>query len=290
MTSRCNLPRRFASRLSHFHPDGRHTTEHSLSYAPFDVGYLLATLLLSTRCDELSRWPTTGRSGAGRIATACGARRASSRSSPATQLKIRWRAPIGSGYSGPTVADGRVYRHRSRWSSRSRSNACTASTAKTGKPLWTHSYDCAYENVGYTAGPRASVTDRRRPRLLAGHDGPPALLRRRHAARCCGARICNAEYKIRMPIWGIAASPLVDGDLVIVQIGGEGACLVAFDKQTGAEKWRALDDHASYSAPIIIEQAGRRVLVCWTGDSVVGLERRRRARSIGSIPSSRPRW
>ena len=81
------------------------------------------------------------------------------------------------------------------------------------------------------------------------------------------------EYKIRMPIWGIAAAPLVDGDRVIVQIGGEdGACLVAFDKQSGAEQWRALDDAASYSAPVLIRQAGRPVLVVWTGANVAGLD------------------
>ena len=66
---------------------------------------------------------------------------------------------------------------------------------------------------------------------------------------------------------------MVDKDLVIVQIGGEdNACLVAFDKRTGEERWRALEDNASYSAPIIIEQAGKRVLVCWTGDNVAGLD------------------
>ena len=47
---------------------------------------------------------------------------------------------------------------------------------------------------------------------------------------------------------------------------------MAFDKKTGAERWRALDDRAGYSAPIIIQQAGQRVLVCWTGDNVVGLD------------------
>ena len=46
---------------------------------------------------------------------------------------------------------------------------------------------------------------------------------------------------------------------------------MALDKKTGVERWRALDDRASYSAPIIIQQAGKRVLVCWTGDNVVGL-------------------
>jgi outer membrane protein assembly factor BamB len=74
-----------------------------------------------------------------------------------------------------------------------------------------------------------------------------------------------------MPIWGIAASPLVVDDLVIVQIGGEGACLVAFDKRSGEEKWKALDDHASYSAPILIQQADTPVMVCWTGDRIVGM-------------------
>ena len=65
-----------------------------------------------------------------------------------------------------------------------------------------------------------------------------------------------------------AASPLVEGNLVIVQIGGEEACLVALDKKTGQEAWRALGDNTSYSAPVMIEQAGRRVMVCWTGDSL----------------------
>ena len=81
----------------------------------------------------------------------------------------------------------------------------------------------------------------------------------------------GADYDVRVPIWGIAAAPLVDGDLVIVQLGADRACLVALDKKTGAERWRALDDQASYSAPIILRQAGRRVLVCWTGNNVVGL-------------------
>ncbi|TKJ32576.1 MAG: hypothetical protein CEE38_23025 [Planctomycetes bacterium B3_Pla] len=53
-----------------------------------------------------------------------------------------------------------------------------------------------------------------------------------------------------MPIWGIAAAPLAEDDLLIVHIGGKNnACLVAFDKVTGKEKWQALDDRASYSAP-----------------------------------------
>jgi len=84
-------------------------------------------------------------------------------------------------------------------------------------------------------------------------------------------KVPGADYRVHVPIWGVASAPLVDGDSVIVQMGAsEGACLVALDAATGTEKWRALDDRASYSAPILIPQAGRRVLVCWTGDSVAG--------------------
>jgi outer membrane protein assembly factor BamB len=76
-----------------------------------------------------------------------------------------------------------------------------------------------------------------------------------------------------MPNWGIAASPVVEGELLIAQIGGDnGACVCAFDKRTGLEKWKALNDDASYAAPIVIDQAGRRVLVCHTGNRVVGLD------------------
>jgi hypothetical protein len=80
------------------------------------------------------------------------------------------------------------------------------------------------------------------------------------------------EYSIRMPTWGLAAAPLIEGDLVILQIGGENArCLVALDKRSGRQKWAALDDEASYSAPIMVDQAGERVLVCWTAKRVAGL-------------------
>lgn len=185
------------------------------------------------------------------------------------ELKPLWRVPVGSGYSGPTVADRRVY-VSDRVIEPQQSERVHCFDATTGKTIWSHSYLAPYE-IGYPAGPRASITiDGNRAYALGamGHlhcfQADTGTVLWKHD--------CNQEYKIDMPNWGIAASPLVEGQLVIVAIGGKDASVVAFDKENGREKWRALKDRAQYSAPIIVEQAGQRVLVCWTGDSVAGLD------------------
>jgi outer membrane protein assembly factor BamB len=135
-----------------------------------------------------------------------------------------------------------------------------------------HAYDAAYGGVGYPDGPRASVTIDEGRAYAMGAVGHLTCL---DAAKgtVVWRKELDAEYDIRLPVWGIASAPLVHGDLVIVHIGGSNdACLVAFDKKTGAERWRALPDRPSYSPPILIEQAGKKVLVCWTGDRVVGMD------------------
>ena len=76
---------------------------------------------------------------------------------PADRIPLRWRAPIGSGYSGPTVAGGRVYA-TDRQNDPKPVERVLCFDAKTGRNLWTCSYDCPYREVGYPAGPRASVS------------------------------------------------------------------------------------------------------------------------------------
>ena len=188
----------------------------------------------------------------------------------AAQLPIRWRAPISSGYSGPTVANGRVY-VTDRITKPQQMERVHCFDWETGNQIWSYPYHCEYRNVGYTAGPRASVIV---------HEGLAYALGAMGHLHCFKAdsgevvwkKDLNIEYNIRMPVWGITSAPIIEGDLVIVQIGGSpGACIVALDRENGEERWKALDDRASYAAPIFINQAGARVLVCWTGDNVVGL-------------------
>lgn len=186
------------------------------------------------------------------------------------QLPIKWRAQIGSGYSGPTVAGGRVY-VTDRILSPEQTEQVHCFDAESGETLWSYEYPCVYKGVGYEAGPRAAVTIVDNLAISLGTmgdlhclDAASGEVRWKHALA--------ESHNIRMPIWGISASPVAYQGTVIVQIGGEDACLVCFDLQTGIEKWRALDDEASYSTPIIIQQVGEDVLLCWTGENIVGLD------------------
>lgn len=193
---------------------------------------------------------------------------------PAGKLPRKWTAKIASGYSGPTVADGRVFVtdrvSEEMQTGEGDSERVLCFDAQSGRSLWTHSYDAPY-TISYRAGPRAAVTIDGEHAYAVGAMGHFHCLNVADGS-VAWKRDLNAQYKINMPIWGIAAAPVIYEDLVIQQVGGSGgACMVAFDKSTGNEAWKALDDRAGYSTPILIKQAGEDVLVCWTGDSISGL-------------------
>jgi outer membrane protein assembly factor BamB len=189
----------------------------------------------------------------------------------AAQLPVQWRVAVGSGYCGPTVADGRVF-VMDRVVKPARQERVQCFDAETGNPLWSYAYDCVYERVQYEAGPRASIT------ISDGRAYSLGTMGHLHCFDVKSGKVlwshdCRKEYAARVPIWGIAGAPLVEGDLLIVPVGGkDNACLMAFDRVTGQEKWRALKDGVSYSAPIVIDQAGKRVLVCITDERIAGLD------------------
>ncbi len=185
------------------------------------------------------------------------------------QLAPLWREPVKGGFCGPTVAAGRVY-VMDRVTSPVAAERVLCFGAATGRPLWTNTYACEYHNVAYASGPRASVTVQDGRAFALGTMGNLSCLDA-VTGHVLWTRTLESDYHGHPPQWGIATAPLVEGELVIVEFGAEGACLVAFDKRTGTEKWRALNDRPAYSAPIIIEQAGQRVLVCATGERVLGL-------------------
>ena len=81
-----------------------------------------------------------------------------------------------------------------------------------------------------------------------------------------------AEYEAPSPQWGVSFSPLVAGNLVFTCPGGpNGRSIVAFDKNSGKEVWKALDDAPGYSSPVLVTAVGRSQLVVLTGKALVSV-------------------
>ena len=184
----------------------------------------------------------------------------------AQDIKHIWEFPVGPGYSGPTISHGKVF--VTDYINGQERILCVE--AENGKLIWEYEYESDYL-MGYPTGPRASVLidgDLIYSLGAMGHiyclEADNGNLRWMHNA--------VEEYNSRIPTWGLASSPIIVGDFIIFQIGGTpNACLVAFDKHTGEESWTALEDEASYSAPVLIKQASQHVLVYWTGERICGL-------------------
>ncbi len=187
------------------------------------------------------------------------------------ELKPAWTAPIGPGYSGPTVAGDRVFL-TDRVAAPEQQERVRCFDRETGRALWTYAYPCVYRDIDYALGPRAAVTVADGRAFAYGAMGHAHGLDVKDG-RVLWSRDLAADFRATLNVWGVSSAPLVAGDLVIFQIGGQPeACLVGLDVQTGRERWRALDGKASYSAPRLMRQGASEVVLAWTGSWLACLE------------------
>ena len=192
---------------------------------------------------------------------------------PSEGLKVRWRATIGPGFSSPVVAQGRVYITDCRLEKPTAEERVLCFDEKSGQPLWNHHYFVAYPEWAFDpngGGPRATpiVQDGRIYTLGAmGH----LFCLDAVSGKVVWEKDLARDYGVK-EFTGITASPLIDNDLLILYMCGKpDACVVAFQKTTGQEVWRALDDAFSYSSPLVITSGGARQLIVWTQDGVTSL-------------------
>ncbi|MGB0739009.1 MAG: PQQ-binding-like beta-propeller repeat protein [Planctomycetaceae bacterium] len=181
-----------------------------------------------------------------------------------------WSAPVGEGYSGPAVANGRVYITDRIAAENQERVLCF--DAETGKQLWSHSSDVRY-TVSYPAGPRTTPVI---------HDGLCYTIGAEGHLFCFDAESGDVKWSkdfqrdfgTQLPTWGMTSSPIVDGDQLITLVGGsDDSLLVSFDRSSGRELWRALSDPAvGYSPPVIYEFGGRRQLILWHPSAVSSLD------------------
>lgn len=200
---------------------------------------------------------------------------------PATGPVVRWRVPIGAGYSGPAVAGGRVYVMDRRAGGKPANpfdrgripgtERVLCLNESDGKTLWAHEYDCPY-TVSYAAGPRVTPLISAGKVYTLGAEGNLLCL-----DALTGAEIWSRDFKkdfgIPTPMWGFAGQPLLDGGKLICLVGGEGSVAVAFDKDSGKELWRALRAaEPGYAPPVMCEAGGKRQLIIWHPEALNSLD------------------
>ena len=190
---------------------------------------------------------------------------------PESGLVRLWQQPIGGGYSGVVVANGRVYTMDYK-KEPDEQERVLCFDALTGKPLWSHQYAVSYDDLDHGNGPRSAPTVLGRRIYTFGAVGHLHCLDAASGEVLWSADLMR-DYAARLPMWGFAASPLVFEDLLIVHPGAEpDGCLIAFDLRTGKEHWRSAPDEAGYATPILIATAGNWQLVSWTPTNVRGLD------------------
>lgn len=197
--------------------------------------------------------------------------------------RVVWRAPVALGYSGPAVADGRVFlMDYVLESGRVTNNPGARDTlqgtervlcldAKTGELLWKHEYPRPYQ-VSYGGGPRCTPTVAGGKVYALGGEGNLWCLDAK-TGRVLWSKDFVEDYGAETPFWGVSAHPLVDGDVLYALVGGPGSVAVAFDRHSGQEIWRALSAPAQgYCPPTMIEHGGRKQLLIWHSESVNSLD------------------
>ena len=181
-----------------------------------------------------------------------------------------WSAKVGFGYSTPVVAGGKVFVH-ARVEGKEREEMI-AFDAKSGKELWRTAYDREAYSSQLNTGPQAT------PAVAGGKVfgyGVTGVL------SCFDAETGKTlwqvdtakQLKARRPQFGCCCSPVVVGNKVVVAVGGTGSSVVAFDAKTGEVAWRALDEAANTSSPVVYAAKGKAVpdVVFMTTLRVVGL-------------------
>ena len=207
---------------------------------------------------------------------------------PSGGPKIRWRTPIGGGYAGPAIVKDRVY-VTDRILAEGVKNPANPFAAqpipgkerilclsdKSGELLWKHEYDCTY-NISYPGGPRTTPIVHEGKVYTLGAMGDLFCLSA-DDGKVIWSKNFVKDFKAPVPMWGFAANPLLDGDKLICLVGGQDHIVVAFDKNTGNEKWHALSfekagTQLGYCPPVIYEAGGKRQLIIWHPESVNSLD------------------
>jgi outer membrane protein assembly factor BamB len=204
-----------------------------------------------------------------------------------------WERKVGEGFSGPVVAGKRLFLfHRVK-----DEEVVECLHPGTGESIWKYAYPTAYQDaLNKGDGPRATPVVSNGVVVTLGAEGSLHCLDLEKGTKIWGRSIAK-DYQVPQSFFGVGSTPLVDGKLVMVNVGGKDAGIVAFSLDSGKEIWRSGRDGASYASPIMATVRSTRHAVFFTRAGIVlldpadGKERFRmawRARYDASVNAATP--
>ncbi|HLW67764.1 MAG TPA: PQQ-binding-like beta-propeller repeat protein [Gemmataceae bacterium] len=189
-------------------------------------------------------------------------------------LKVLWRTNVGEGHSSPVVANGFVFLHTK-----------GDDDEQEALHAWRVDDPSVHASIGFKRdkfssqfgnGPRATPLVYGDHVWCLGATGDLTMVTWRKQGQ--GLEIQQAasihaakNYQAPPLMFGVSASPLLENDKIVVQVGGKKGSIGAFNSKTNEEVWHALNDPPSYAAPVAIGKGEQRQIVCLTQKRLVGL-------------------
>ncbi len=180
-----------------------------------------------------------------------------------TATKPTWKALIGVGYAAITVSGNRAYA----FGNQNNTDTVYCFDAATGEKVWSHDYACRGDFGGYK-GPRATpVVDGGVVFTFSGAGQVHAL----DAAKgtVVWTRDLAQDMQAKAPQWGFSGSPLVAGDVVLLNVGANG---LALDRKTGKTRWDSGGGGAGYATPVFAEFQGQRGLFIFAQKDLIAVD------------------
>jgi outer membrane protein assembly factor BamB len=206
---------------------------------------------------------------------------------------VVWEKKLGDGYSSPVVFGDQLFIfHRV-----GDKDTLDSLDAANGKPRWSFSYETSYsDRLGKGDGPRSTPLVADKHVYILAADGRLHCIDRARGTKVW-VKALHDDYRVPLSFFGVGTSPLIEGDNLVINVGGKGSGIVALNKDTGKEAWKVTSDEASYASPVAATLDGKRTLVFFTRtglvlldpvDGTVRHQKRWRSRNPNSVNAASP--
>ena len=186
---------------------------------------------------------------------------------PTNGLKLLWRQACGGGYSSFAIADGRAFTLEQRRDF----EVLVAYDLETGRELWTNGWAAKFSEYHSDEGPRTTPSYSEGMVYSLGATGEFLCVNAASGKTIWGTNIVT-QNKASLPDYGLAASPLVIGDKIILQPDAyHGFSVVAYDKNDGHILWHALDLPMGYATPMPFRVGNEDQVIVCARPFIVGL-------------------